>query len=136
VSLMRIAAQVLDSTYGRAAEGIRVRLERADGNGWAMVAAAQTNNAGRIEDLDDWNQGCGLYRIIFDSDGYFAGLGASTAYPEVLVVFRIQNESDICQVQVTLSPYSYSTHFGAERQLAFAYDRKGPRNGNVQPRSG
>ena len=114
---MRIAVKVMDGMYGHAAEGIRVRLERAGDNGWTAVASAQTDSAGRIK---DWIGRClesGLYRIVFDSDSYFAGLGASTAYPEVLVVFRMQSESDTCQVQLTLSPYSYSTHFGAERRL-------------------
>lgn len=113
---MKIAAQVLDGMFGKAADGIRVCLERADGNAWSRLATAQTDADGRIEEWDGWKLGSGLYRITFDSDSYFAGLGASTAYPEVLVVFRMQQESDVCQVLVTLSPYSYSTHFGADIQ--------------------
>lgn len=103
--------------YGHAADGIRVHLERIGDNGWNAVASAQTDDAGRIKDWAGRCLECGLYRIVFDTDSYFAGLGTSTAYPEVLVVFRMQSESDTYQIQLTVSPYSYSTHFGAERRL-------------------
>jgi|HubBroStandDraft_1064217.scaffolds.fasta_scaffold03317_4 5-hydroxyisourate hydrolase len=112
VSEMRIAAQVLDGTYGKPAVGVRARLSRASGDGWQRIADADTNGEGCIEDWDSWPLEHGLYRIMFDSDGYFAGLGATTGYPEVAVVFRMSDESHTFQVQVTLAPYSYSTYFG------------------------
>lgn len=109
---MSIAAQVLDSTYGQSAAGVHARLERSSGSGWATVSEAETNSAGCIEGWNDGRQlGRGLYRIAFDSDSYFAGLGVSTAYPEVLIIFRMPDESRTYEVQVTLSPYSYSTFF-------------------------
>jgi 5-hydroxyisourate hydrolase len=43
---------------------------------------------------------------VFDSDGYFAGLGVSTANPEVVVIFRMRSDCDNRQAQVTLSPYA------------------------------
>lgn len=110
---MRIVAQVLDSTYGQSAAGVYAYLERAHGNGWVTVCDAQTNSEGCIEDWNSRQLERGLYRIVFDSDRYFAALGAITAYPEVVVMFRMLGESRTFQVQVTLSPYSYSTYFGA-----------------------
>ncbi len=109
---MRIIAQVLDGTYGKPAIGVRASLARADGNGWTTVAEAETNGDGCIEDWDRWHLERGLYRIVFDSDSYFAGLGVTTAYPEVTVIFRMQNGFVAFQVQVTLSAHSYSTYFG------------------------
>ena len=110
---MKIPTQVLDSTYGQSAVGIRARLERSSGAGWTTVSEGVTNGEGYIE---DWNGGLhlerGLYRIVFDSDSYFAGLGASTAYPEMVVTFRMPDESRTFQIRVLLSPYSYSTFFG------------------------
>lgn len=110
---MTIATQVLDSTYGRSAVGVHARLERSSGADWTTIAEAATNDEGYIW---DWNEGLplerGLYRIVFDSDSYFAGLGTSTAYPEVVVVFRMPDASRTFQVRVVLSPYSYSTVFG------------------------
>jgi 5-hydroxyisourate hydrolase len=109
---MRIIVQVLDGTYGKSAVGVHACLARANGTGWATVAEAETNREGCIEEWDSWYLERGLYRIVFDSDSYFAGLGAISAYPEVAVVFRILDEALAFQVQVTLAPYSYSTYFG------------------------
>jgi 5-hydroxyisourate hydrolase len=110
---MRIAAQVVDAAYGQAAAGVHARLERGSHDGWARVADSETDGDGCIKAWDSHRLDRGIYRIVFDSDGYFARLGASTAYPEVVVIFRMRGDRDSCQVQVTLSPYSYSTYFGA-----------------------
>jgi 5-hydroxyisourate hydrolase len=109
---MRIFTQVLDGTYGKSAVGVHARLARSGNSGWITVAESETDNDGRIE---EWDRKClerGLYRIVFDSDSYFAGLGAAAAYPEVVVIFRMRDEAHVFQVQVTLAPYSYSTYFG------------------------
>ena len=116
---MRIVAQVLDGTYGKSAVGVRARLARANGSGWTTVAEAETNRDGCIAAWEAMHLDRGLYRIVFDNDSYFAGLGTSTAYPEVAVVFRMQNGFVAFQVQVTLAPYFYSTYFGTvEKDLA------------------
>lgn len=109
---MRIFTQALDGTYGKPAVGVGARLARADGNNWTTVAEAETDHDGCIENWDVWYFDRGLYRIVFDSDGYFARLGVTIAYPEVAVVFRMVPETNSFQVQVTLAPYSYSTYFG------------------------
>ena len=115
---MRIIAQVLDGTYGKSAVGVRACLARANGDDWTKVAEAETDRHGRIEDWDSWHLERGLYRIVFDSDSYFSRLGATTAYPEVAVIFRLQSEPVTFQVQLTVAPYSYSTYFGTvEAQL-------------------
>jgi 5-hydroxyisourate hydrolase len=109
---MKIVAQVLDSTYGQSAVGVHASLERSSGSGWTTLAEGVTNNEGYIEDWNgDWPSGRGLYRMVFDSDSYFASLGSSTAYPEVIVIFRATDESRTFQVRIMLSPYSYSTFF-------------------------
>jgi 5-hydroxyisourate hydrolase len=108
-----ISVQVLDGAYGHSAAGVRARLDRSSGKDWSTVADAQTSSDGRVEDLASWPLGRGLYRVVLDSDGYFAGLGVGTAYPEVIVVFRLRDESDSCQIKVTLSPHSYSAYLGA-----------------------
>jgi len=110
---MKIVTQVLDSTYGQSAVGIHARMERSSGADWTKIAEAVTNDEGYIVDWNGaWPFERGVYRIVFDSDSYFAGLGASTAYPEVVVIFRTSDESRTFQVRIMLSPYSYSTFFG------------------------
>jgi 5-hydroxyisourate hydrolase len=105
---MRIVAQVLDGTYGKPAVGVRAFLASVKGAGWLPIAETETSGDGRIS----WELEHGLYRIVLDSDSYFAGLGATSAYTEIAVVFRMRDEAAAFQVQVTLAPCSYSTFFG------------------------
>ena len=108
---MSVTAQTLDGVYGRSAAGVRARLERDRGSGWQDLADAETDSDGRISEWRDWKLERGLYRIVFDSDYYFVGLGLSAAYPEIIVTFRMNDETDAYQIRVMISPYSYSTHF-------------------------
>jgi 5-hydroxyisourate hydrolase len=108
---MSIFTQVFDSNYGTSATGIRAYLDRRSGAGWTTIAEAETDANGQIDDWHGPRLGHGLYRIVFDSDSYFAALGARSAYPEVIVVLRMQNEAEAFQVQLTLAPYSYAIFF-------------------------
>jgi len=107
-----ISAQALDGVYGRPAAGVRARLEQSVDGRWSPVAEAETDADGTIGDFVQGRLARGPYRIIFDSDHYFSGLGVSAAYPEITVVFRVRSEPHTCQVQVLMTPYSYSMYFG------------------------
>jgi 5-hydroxyisourate hydrolase len=108
---VRIVTQVVDGAYGKPAADVRARLSRANGNAWSTVANAETDGDGRIQEWNSRHLERGLYRIVFECDGYFAGLGANSAYPEIVVLFRMEDETRLFHVHVTLSPYSYSTYF-------------------------
>jgi 5-hydroxyisourate hydrolase len=110
---MSVSAQALDVIYGRPAAGVRVRLERPTAEGWHAIARAEADEHGRVQDWLDERLERGAYRIVLDSDSYFANLGVSAAYPEIAVAFMIQDENDACQIQVMLAPYSCSMFFGA-----------------------
>lgn len=115
---MSISAQVVDDVYGRPAAGVQVRLERQDPDvgrdpgDWLPVDHAETDGDGHIHGWTADRFGRGLYQLVFDSNAYFATLGLSTAYQEVSVVVRLSGESDGCQLQIRLAPYSYSMYFG------------------------
>jgi 5-hydroxyisourate hydrolase len=110
---LKIYARVFDGNHGKPAAGVWTHLARAIGNVWQTVAAATTNDDGRVEEWDNKQLESGLYRIAFGTDTYFAEIGARTAYPEIVVTFRTDDESRAFQLQVTIAPYSYSTYFGA-----------------------
>lgn len=109
---MGIVAQVVDGAYGNSAAGVRACLSCATGDAWSTVAESETDGDGCIKEWHSRRLERGLYRIVFDSDGYFARLGAASAYPEIVVMFRMEDECRLFRVHVTLSPYSYSTYFG------------------------
>lgn len=79
---------------------------------WLPLASAETDADGRISEWAGLGLDRGLYRIVFDSDQYFVGLGVIAAYPGISVMFRMQDETDVCKVQVLIAPHSYSTYFG------------------------
>ncbi|MGW5259495.1 hydroxyisourate hydrolase [Microbispora sp. NPDC004025] len=110
---MGIALQALDGLYGRPAAGVRVRLERIDNGIWCAEVKAETDHEGRVGEWRGRRFDRGLHRIVFESDSYFVGLGLTAAYPEISITFRMQDETDSYQLQVLLSPYSYSAYFGS-----------------------
>jgi 5-hydroxyisourate hydrolase len=109
---MIVSAQALDGVYGRPAAGVRARLERPADGVWTSIADAQTDVDGNIAHFAPGVLPRGPYRIVFDSDHYFAGLGVAAAYPEIAVVFRVRAEPQDYQVQVLMTPHSYSMYFG------------------------
>ncbi|MCT9933235.1 hydroxyisourate hydrolase [Planotetraspora sp. A-T 1434] len=110
---MGIAVQALDGVYGRPAASVRVRLEHADNGQWNAEDKAETDQEGRVREWCGRKFERGLYRIVFESDRYFVGLGLSAAYPEIVVTFRMQDQTDSYQIQLLLSTYSYSAYFGS-----------------------
>lgn len=110
---MTISMQVLDGGYGKLAVGVRAQLARAVDDSWMSVAAAETDQSGLIEDWGRRHLEFGLYKITLDSDSYFACLGVASAYPEVIIIFRLVDEVNVLHAQIMLAPYAYSVHFGS-----------------------
>lgn len=109
---MSITAQALDGVYGRPAAGVRANLERAQNGSWEAMATSETDEEGFVCEWVGLPLPRGMYRIVFESDQYFAGLGMTATYPEIAVMFRVQDENGICRIQVLLAPHTYSTYFG------------------------
>lgn len=109
---LKIYAQVLDGDHGKPAAGVWTHLARAIGNAWQTVGSAATDDDGRVEEWHNRHLESGLYRLTLSTDTYFAELGARTAYPEIVVIFRTGDESCAFQMQVTIAPYSYSAYSG------------------------
>ncbi|HCT76528.1 MAG TPA: hydroxyisourate hydrolase [Micromonosporaceae bacterium] len=97
---MTISTHVLDSTTGRPAAGVGVKLEAG-----GAVVAAQTDGDGRIAALP--TPGEGVYRLVFDLDG------RSGFYPEVVITFRVSDPAAHYHVPLLLSPFAYSTYRGS-----------------------
>jgi 5-hydroxyisourate hydrolase len=111
VNSVSISAQALDGIYGRPAIGLRARLEQAVDGTWFPLTDAETDTDGKIAEFKTDRVSRGPFRIIFDSDQYFSALGVGAAYPEIVIVFRVR-EPRGCQVQLLMTPYSYSLYFG------------------------
>lgn len=108
-----ISTHVLDTSRGRPAAGVTVRLDRADGPHWEPVGSAVTDPDGRVPALVGSPPAAGRYRLTFDTAGYFAATGASVFYPEVSVIFVVDQGEDHLHIPLLLSPFGYSTYRGS-----------------------
>jgi 5-hydroxyisourate hydrolase len=111
-----ITTHVLDIAQGRSAEGIVVVLEQCGSNdNWSELARGTTNADGRISALlpDETALTPGIYRLRFATGGYFASFGVRSFYPEVQVVFHMDDAGCHYHVPLLLSPYGYSTYRGS-----------------------
>ena len=99
-----LSTHVLDTSRGRPAAGIAVRLESAGG----LLGEGVTDDDGRIGAL-----GAGLepgdYVVRFDTGGY---LGPDAFYPSVAVAFRVGTDEHY-HVPLLLNPFGYSTYRGS-----------------------
>jgi len=109
-----ITTHVLDTTRGRPATGIRVRLEVQGHDTWTQLGDGATDDDGRLRTLlpDDAPLDHAVYRLVFDTGAYFASLGVETFYPRVVVEFAVQSGQTHYHVPLLLSPFGYSTYRG------------------------
>ena len=106
-----ITTHVLDVSRGRPVAGMRVVVGRTGEEG--VVAEAFTNADGRIREGLPWPVERGTYRVTFDTGAYFRAQGVRAFYPEVVVVFEIEDPAQHYHVPLLLSPFGYSTYRGS-----------------------
>lgn len=110
-----ITTHVLDTARGRPAAGVLVTLEQRTADGFFKeVGVGATNSDGRIADLlEPGTLVPGVYRITFETASYFAAIGTTGFYPEVVVTFEIRDVDEHYHVPLLISPYGFSTYRGS-----------------------
>jgi 5-hydroxyisourate hydrolase len=110
-----ISTHVLDITIGRPARDVPVLLEECTGsNQWRVIGDGKTDADGRIKDLvPEGKLTAGTYKISFDSGAYFKAQAVKGFYPEVSIVFVIEDAEAHYHVPLLLSPFGYSTYRGS-----------------------
>ncbi len=78
-----ITTHVLDTSLGRPASGVAVRLERREGSAWIELGRGATDADGRCQNLlpEGTSLQPSVYRLSFDSAEYFGRRGAPTLLP-------------------------------------------------------
>jgi 5-hydroxyisourate hydrolase len=105
---MSLSTHILDTSKGRPAAGVGVRLEIHRNGEWDAVADGRTNDDGR---LAGWQvEQAGVYRLIFATGDH---LGPDAFYPEVIVQFQIAEPAEHYHVPLLLSPFGYATYRGS-----------------------
>jgi 5-hydroxyisourate hydrolase len=75
-----ISTHVLDNERGQPAVGVRVMLERRQGDQHIPLADGLTGADGRIDSLLPGELLAGTYRITFEAAGYFAAQGGEAPF--------------------------------------------------------
>jgi 5-hydroxyisourate hydrolase len=98
---------------GTPAAGLDVELSRREPNGnWKSIGQAVTDSDGRIREFSEDDLEPGEYRLEFATQPYFDRSGLSAFYPQVTVVFNLEDPSENLHVPLLLSPFGYTTYRG------------------------
>jgi 5-hydroxyisourate hydrolase len=115
-TMSAITTHVLDTSRGKPASGVSIILEiQTAEHGWQELGRGRTDSDGRLRDLlaPDFVLQEGVYRLTFETAGYFATQNISSFYPQVAVVFRVQDAAQHYHVPLLLNPFGYSTYRGS-----------------------
>ena len=113
-----LTTHVLDTANGRPAAGMSIELFAVDGDNRTRMKSVRTNAEGRTDGplLSREELGIGLYEIVFDVAGYFAG-GSDLPDPPFLgrvpIRFGIADPDAHYHVPLLVSPWYYSTYRGS-----------------------
>lgn len=114
----RLSTHVLDTSIGRPAAGVRLRLMRVAPDGEREVAAALTNADGRTDQplLAGASYQPGTYVLHFDVRDYFARRDPPAPSPFLDIVpirFTMAEADGHYHVPLVMTPWSYSTYRGS-----------------------
>ncbi|XP_064579062.1 cadherin-1-like isoform X2 [Zonotrichia leucophrys gambelii] len=111
-----LTTHVLNTATGLPAAGLGVRLAQLQEPGlqWMELAHRHTDADGRCQPFLAQGQAkAGTYKLHFETAEYWQGLGHTSFYPFVEVVFIITDPAQKLHVPLLISPYSYTTYRGS-----------------------
>ncbi len=113
--MTRITSHVLDTSAGKPAAGLTVRLEQPvrGAGGPTPLASATTDADGRVRDWLPDGVPAGRYRLVFETGAWFRAAGRDTLYHEVVIDFEVQAGVPYYHIPLLLSPFGYSTYRGS-----------------------
>jgi 5-hydroxyisourate hydrolase len=116
--MARLSTHVLDTSIGRPAAGVRVRLMRVENGQETVVAEAITNADGRTEQplLSGTSYQRGTYVLYFHVQDYFERREPAAASPFLDIVpirFTMAEPDGHYHVPLVVTPWSYSTYRGS-----------------------
>jgi 5-hydroxyisourate hydrolase len=112
----RISTHILDTSRGKPAANVTVRLQRKESSGdWRDLGSSTTDADGRCGQLLPENAtfGEGHYRLLFDTASYFAQQQTKGLYPVVEITFQARSDDMHFHIPLLLSPNGYTTYRGS-----------------------
>ena len=113
--MSNITTHILDISLGRPAAGVAVTLESQSGTVWTTIGKATTDSDGRIKEFiaDAGRFEAGVYRLVFETEQYFAERKIDSFYPQIVIAFSLREPAQHYHVPLLLSPFGYSTYRGS-----------------------
>jgi len=116
-----ITCHVLDSSTGKPASGVEIRLQEYHQSPsvgvFEPLAEGQTDSDGRcltlLEPKQTQLKAAGLYKVVFKTKEYFERTGRKSFYPWVEITFEIVNPEEHYHIPLLISPYSFTTYRGS-----------------------
>ncbi len=115
-----LSTHVLDTMNGCPAAGMRVLLQRLEGNQFSTLKSCTLNAEGRNPGgalLDAQAMVVGRYRLVFSVAPYFRQRGVVLPEPafidEVQIDFGMADADGHYHVPLLVSPWAYSTYRGS-----------------------
>ncbi len=119
----RLTTHVLDTTRGKPAAGVKIRLYRVSGNSHQKLAETVTNADGRTDApmLDGAKFTAGVYELVFCAGAYLRATGQAGGQAgdgllfldEIPIRFGVADAGQHYHVPLLISPYTYSTYRGS-----------------------
>ena len=114
--MSRISTHILDTTHGKPAPAVPVRLDFREPTGaWRQVSCRQTDSDGRCSQLlpEDESLVEGVYRLTFDTAAYFGTQGIRGLYPFVEIAIQVRSGESHFHIPLLLNPNGYTTYRGS-----------------------
>jgi 5-hydroxyisourate hydrolase len=110
-----ISTHVLDNERGQPAVGVRVTLERLEGESFVTIADALTDTDGRIADLlSPFVLQAGVYQISFDAGSYFRQWGGDPPFVRVVsIAFEIVDAGRHYHVPLLMTRFACTSYRGS-----------------------
>jgi len=111
-----ISTHILDVARGAPAGGVAVGLAAQNTDEtWNELSHAWTDEDGRVKPffLVGEPLQVGTYRLVFETEPYYSGLDMETFFPQVTIVFKVDDAAQHYHVPLLISPYGYSTYRGS-----------------------
>ncbi|WP_416969886.1 hydroxyisourate hydrolase [Streptomyces sp. 4F14] len=99
-----VSTHILDTSVGRPAVGVTVRLFTRSGDDWQEAGASVTDADGRCKDFPALPEGAVHARLVFEVGAEF--------FPEVTVAFAV-GPGEHYHVPLLLNPFGYSVYRGS-----------------------
>jgi 5-hydroxyisourate hydrolase len=110
-----ISTHVLDNERGQPAVGVRVTLERLDGDSFVMLSTGVTDDDGRIADLlAPFDLQAGVYQISFDAGSYYDRKKGERPFMRLVsIAFEIADTKRHYHVPLLMTRFACTSYRGS-----------------------